>query len=33
VLAACADKVALGEAMKALGGSCKGCHDKFREPD
>ena len=27
------DKAAIGEGMKALGGSCKGCHDKFREAD
>jgi cytochrome c556 len=24
---------AMGEAMKGLGGACKGCHDKFREAD
>ena len=28
-----ADKAALGQAVKSLGGACKGCHDKFREPD
>lgn len=27
------DKPALGLAAKSLGGTCKGCHDKFREPD
>ncbi len=27
------DKAAVGEGMKALGGACKGCHDKFREKD
>ena len=25
------DQAAIGEAMKALGGSCKGCHDDFRQ--
>ena len=27
------DAGALGEGMKGLGGSCKGCHDNFREKD
>lgn len=27
------DVAALGQGMLALGGACKGCHDKFREPD
>jgi cytochrome c556 len=27
------EKAALGQAMRSLGGACKGCHDKFREPD
>lgn len=27
------DLAAIGEAMKGLGGSCKGCHDKFREAE
>ena len=27
------DKAAVGEGMKALGGACKGCHDKFREKE
>ena len=25
------DNAAMGPALKALGGSCKGCHDNFRE--
>jgi cytochrome c556 len=27
------DVAAIGAAMKQLGGSCKGCHDKFRNED
>lgn len=27
------DVAAIGDGMKGLGGACKGCHDKFREPD
>lgn len=27
------DVAAMGAAMKGLGGSCKDCHDKFREGD
>jgi cytochrome c556 len=27
------DLAAIGAAMKQLGGSCKGCHDKFRNED
>jgi cytochrome c556 len=29
-LAQAGDVAAIGAGMKALGGSCKGCHDKFR---
>ena len=32
-LAQAGDIAAIGEGMKALGGACKGCHDKFREKD
>ena len=32
-LAQAGDKAAVGEGMKALGGGCKGCHDKFREKE
>jgi cytochrome c556 len=28
-----ADPAALGPAVKALGGSCKSCHDKYRLPE
>src|SRR5262245_29043931 len=31
-LAAVADEAAFPAAMKALGGTCKGCHDKYRLP-
>lgn len=27
------DKAAIGAGMKALGGTCKDCHDKFREAE
>jgi cytochrome c556 len=27
------DKAAIGAAMQALGGTCKGCHDKFKAED
>ncbi len=27
------DLAAVGAAMKGLGGACKGCHEKFREPE
>lgn len=27
------DQAAIGAAAKALGGACKGCHDKFRQDD
>jgi cytochrome c556 len=27
------DKAAVGAAMQSLGGSCKGCHEKFREAE
>jgi len=27
------DKAAVGAAMQSLGGACKGCHEKFREPE
>ena len=27
------DLAATGTAMKKLGGTCKGCHDKFRAED
>jgi len=33
VLAQAGDVAALGKGMEALGGSCKGCHDKFKEAD
>lgn len=26
------DSAAIGNAMRALGGACKGCHDDFRKP-
>lgn len=29
-IAASGDAAAVGEQVKALGGTCKGCHDKFR---
>ncbi len=32
-LAQAGDVAAIGGGMKALGGACKGCHDKFREPE
>lgn len=32
-LAKAGDIAALGEGMKGLGGSCKGCHDQFREKE
>ena len=32
-LAQAGDIAAIGQGMKALGGTCKGCHDKFREAD
>jgi cytochrome c556 len=32
-LAQAGDLAAIGEGMKGLGGSCKGCHDKFREKE
>lgn len=32
-LAKAGDLPAIGEGMKALGGSCKNCHDKFREAE
>ncbi len=32
-LAQAGDVAAIGEGMKALGGACKGCHDKFREAE
>lgn len=32
-LAKAGDIAAIGEGMKGLGGSCKGCHDKFREAE
>lgn len=32
-LAEVGDAAALKAGMAALGGSCKGCHDKFREPE
>jgi cytochrome c556 len=32
-LAQAGDVAAIGEGMKALGGSCKSCHDKFREAE
>ena len=32
-LAKAGDLAAIGEGMKGLGGSCKGCHDKFREAE
>lgn len=31
-MAAVTEEAGLGPAMKALGGSCKGCHDKYRLP-
>ncbi|HEX9708486.1 MAG TPA: cytochrome c, partial [Candidatus Thermoplasmatota archaeon] len=31
-LAAVTDEAAYGDAVKALGGRCKGCHDKYRLP-
>jgi len=31
-MAAVTDEAAYGNALKALGGSCKGCHDKYRLP-
>jgi cytochrome c556 len=33
VAAQTGNKAAIGAAMQALGGACKGCHDKFREAD
>ncbi|HMP55489.1 MAG TPA: cytochrome c [Novosphingobium sp.] len=27
------DLAAVGAGMQALGGTCKGCHDKFKKPD
>ncbi len=32
-LAQAGNMAALGEGLKALGGACKGCHDKFREEE
>ncbi|MGE3690502.1 MAG: cytochrome c [Novosphingobium sp.] len=32
-LADSGDAAAVGNGMKALGGACKGCHDKFKEAD
>ncbi len=32
-LAQAGDMATLGAGMQALGGACKGCHDKFREPE
>lgn len=32
-LAQAGDVAAIGAGMKDLGGSCKGCHDKFKEED
>lgn len=32
-LAQAGDVAAIGEGMKALGGACKSCHDKFREEE
>jgi len=32
-LAIAGDVAAIGAGMKALGGACKGCHDKFREAE
>ena len=32
-LAQAGDMAALGAGMQALGGACKGCHDKFREKE
>lgn len=32
-LAKSGDVAAIGEGMKALGGTCKSCHDKFREEE
>jgi cytochrome c556 len=32
-LAQAGDAAALREGMKGIGGACKGCHDKFREPE
>nr|WP_298929028.1 cytochrome c [uncultured Erythrobacter sp.] len=32
-IAASGDAAAVGEQVKAVGGSCKGCHDKFRLDD
>ena len=32
-IAKAGDLAAIGEGMKGLGGSCKGCHDKFREAE
>ncbi len=32
-LAQAGDVAAIGAGMKALGGTCKSCHDKFREAD
>jgi cytochrome c556 len=32
-IAQAGDVAAIGEGMKALGGSCKSCHDKFREAE
>lgn len=31
-MAGVADEAAFGPAMKALGGSCKGCHETYRVP-
>ncbi len=32
-LAQAGDMAAVGAGMQALGGACKGCHDKFREKE
>ena len=32
-LAQAGDLAAIGAGMQALGGTCKGCHDKFREEE
>lgn len=32
-LAQAGDAAAIGKGMEALGGSCKACHDKFKEGD